>query len=670
MSRKYSHDSGLYGVALTGTAIVLSWAMHAPPNASGVIWPYACSPLFSGFGEMAWLVPISLGLVGAILVLEHCDHKIMRAMGLASFCYLILFSTMLQVGGIGIALSRLLYAATGTMREPIIYALLGVLTFAMSGLSLRRTTVRAASALWEARLPAIDFSPRVLFSASSEVVEEAVIVPMALPVRRVEPERPSSVARPVVRESHSTSIVSAYELPSLSLFNAPEARKIEPESKERVIVDCLASFKIGVTVTNRIAGSSITRYELLPNKGVAVDRITKRADDIALALAAQSVRIEAPIPGKAAVGIEVPNAVPSTIVIREVLAALPKRDGLHVALGKDIDGKSIIANLCDMPHLLVAGATGAGKSVCLNSIIASLLVSYTPDQLQLLMIDPKRVELTIYNGVPHLIREVITDCRLAVGALNEIAKEMDSRYQRFQDSGLRNITEFNQRFPGQKLPYLVVVIDELYDLMLIAKDKVETIIARLASLARATGIHLVVATQRPSVDVVTGLIKANIPSRIAFAVSAQVDSRTILDEGGAEKLLGRGDMLFAPIGAMKPQRLQGAFITGEEVHRLVGHWKRQSTPANIIDIEAVPIAVEEQNLHPLTLEAARYAIELGQASTAGMQAQFQIGHPSATRLMKSLEDLGVVGPANGKKPRTILMSATDLDSMRAKELAC
>jgi S-DNA-T family DNA segregation ATPase FtsK/SpoIIIE len=319
-----------------------------------------------------------------------------------------------------------------------------------------------------------------------------------------------------------------------------------------------------------------------------------------------------------------------------------------------------------MPHLLVAGATGSGKSVCLNGIIASLLFTATPDQVQMLLIDPKRVELTVYNGIPHLIKEVITDPRLAAGALYEMTREMDSRYERFAKASVRKIEEYNAKFPDEKLPFIVVVIDELADLMLIAPAKVEITICRLAQLARATGIHLVVATQRPSVDVITGIIKANIPSRIAFAVSSQVDSRTILDMVGAERLLGRGDMLFLPIDAPKPVRAQGALITGGEVSRLVDFWARQARPDNLLDVEFEPIEEDERSkrdVDPLCYEAARFIIESKFASTAQLQQRFSIGHPRAVRVMKQLEDVGVVGPHEGTKARQINIGLPELERM-------
>ena len=460
-----------------------------------------------------------------------------------------------------------------------------------------------------------------------------------------------------------------YRLPDLSLFDAPQAQIIDETTRTHVLEDTLASFGVGAKVTHIERGPSITRYELRPDRGVKISRISSLADDLALALAATSVRIEAPIPGKSAVGIEIPNATVSIVAIREILEALPHRGvvpPLNMALGKDITGRPVFGDLGKMPHLLVAGATGSGKSVCLNGIIASLLVSATPDQVQMLFIDPKRVELTVYNGIPHLIKDVITDPRLAAGALFEMTKEMDQRYERFAKAGVRKIEEYNAKYPEEKLPYVVIVIDELADLMMIAPAKVEQTIMRLAQLARATGIHLVVATQRPSVDVITGLIKANIPSRISFAVSSQVDSRTILDGGGAERLLGRGDMLFLPIDAPKPIRAQGALITGNEVNRLVEFWAAQARPDNLLDVDVVPIGDDDgagAKVDPLCYDAARFIIEANYASTAQLQSQFSIGHPRAVRVMKHLEDFGIVGVHEGTKPRRINASLADLETI-------
>ena len=470
----------------------------------------------------------------------------------------------------------------------------------------------------------------------------------------------------------------AYVLPDvMAIFDAPQAQKTDDASRAHVLEDTLASFGVGAKVTHIERGPSITRYELRPERGVKISRISSLADDLALALAATSVRIEAPIPGKSAVGIEIPNTIVSIVAIREILEHVPKGvPPLSMALGKDITGRPVFGDLAKMPHLLVAGATGAGKSVCLNCIIASLLVTATPDQLELLMIDPKRVELTVYNGIPHLKNEVITDPSMAAGALAMITREMDQRYERFAKAGVRKIEEYNAKFPTEKLPYIVVVIDELADLMLIAPAKVEMLIMRLAQLARATGIHLVVATQRPSVDVITGLIKANIPSRIAFAVSSQVDSRTILDMGGAERLLGRGDMLYLPIDAPKPVRAQGALVTNLEIERLVEFWKRQAKPDGTKAMEITPIREDDERggdrkVDELWYDAAKFLFdarlakgEAGVGSTAALQARFSIGHPRAVRLMRQLEEFGIVGPNEGTKPRNVLLeSPADLERL-------
>ncbi len=456
-----------------------------------------------------------------------------------------------------------------------------------------------------------------------------------------------------------------YKLPDLSLFDPPQAQIVDESARSHVLEDTLASFGVGAKVVHIERGPSVTRYELKPDRGVKISKIANLADDLALALAATSVRIEAPIPGKSAVGIEVPNKTVSIVSIREILEALPQRGQvppLWMALGKDVPGRAVFGDLSRMPHMLIAGATGSGKSVCLNSVIASLLVSATPDQVQILMIDPKRVELVMYNGIPHLIKEVITDPRMAAGALFEMTKEMEARYERFAKAGVRKIEEYNAKYPDEVLPYVVIVIDELADLMLIAPARVETTIMRLAQLARATGIHLIVATQRPSVDVITGLIKANIPSRIAFAVTSQVDSRTILDMVGAERLLGRGDMLYLPIDSPKPIRAQGAFISGGELQRLIHFWTKQSRPENLLDVDIQPISDEEKkDVDPLCLEAAKFIIESNYASTAALQSQFSIGHPRAVRIMRQLEDLKVVGPHEGTKPRRIHFGLDDLE---------
>lgn len=432
-----------------------------------------------------------------------------------------------------------------------------------------------------------------------------------------------------------------------------------------LLEETLASFGVKVKVTRVVQGPAITRYEVQPAPGVKVSKITSLADDIALSLAASDVRIEAPIPGKSAVGIEVPNKQISVVHLREVLetdefASSPSR--LSLALGKDITGSPVIADLGKMPHLLIAGATGSGKSVCINTIISSIVYKAKPDEVKLLLIDPKMVELTNYNGIPHLIAPVVTDPSKAAGALKWIVTEMECRYELFASSGVRDITRYNyivsKEDDKQILPFVVVIIDELSDLMMVAPGDVEDAICRLAQMARAAGIHLIVATQRPSVDVITGLIKANIPSRIAFAVSSQIDSRTILDMAGAEKLLGRGDMLYNPIGMNKPLRVQGCFLSDREVKNIVDFLKKQAVP-DYMEIPERSIQTKnkvEQPEDELFYQAAKVFLENGQASVSLLQRKLRIGYTRAARLMDLMEEKGVVGPYEGSKPREVLLS--------------
>jgi len=512
-------------------------------------------------------------------------------------------------------------------------------------------------------------TPQPAWQPAEDAAAMKTIEPLPAPATIEKPAAPKP-SRPVpARTDNADAPVrlapGGYRLPDFALFNPPEKKAYSETSAAKLLEDTLASFGVGVTVTHIERGPSVTRYELTPERGVKVSAIKALSDNIQLALAAQSVRIEAPIPGKAAVGVEVPNSAVSIVAIREILDYLPKGDNkLSIGFGKDITGRPIVADLGRMPHLLVAGATGAGKSVCLNVIIASLIATCTPDAVQLLLIDPKRVELIEYNGIPHLIRECIVDPKLAAGALYELTKEMDTRYERFARAGVRKIEEYNLENPDDRMPYIVVVIDELADLMLVAPTRVETSICRIAQLARATGIHLVVATQRPSVDVITGLIKANIPSRIAFAVSSQVDSRTILDMAGAERLLGRGDMLFLPMDAPKPVRVQGALVTSAEIERLCEFWRAQEDPENRIEFEVDEF--EEDGAGPsdeLAFDAAKIIVERQMASVALLQAELKVGHPRAVRLMKILEEYRVVGPSEGTKPRKILVGTGDVDTL-------
>ena len=465
----------------------------------------------------------------------------------------------------------------------------------------------------------------------------------------------------------------AYSLPDLSLldqFPAGKSRSgtVDPDEVARGLERTLASFGVDARVVRWETGPVVTRYELQPAPGVKVQKITSLQNDIALALAASSVRLEAPIPGKSAIGVELPNERPGLVHLREILVSEEFRAStspLTVAVGKAIAGAPVVADLVSMPHLLIAGATGAGKSVAINSMIASILFRSTPEHIRLLMIDPKRVELTNYNGIPHLLSPVVTGPREAAAKLRWAIQEMESRYETFAADGVRNIQVFNTQHPDRPLAYILIIIDELADLMMIAPADFEEIICRLAQMTRAVGIHLLIATQRPSVDVITGLIKANIPSRIAFSVTSQVDSRTILDHPGAEKLLGRGDMLFSPIGAVRPIRVQGAFISDAETERLVQFWRAQGEAAYVDDLVRAGVEAGEEGVGTDALlgDAARLIVRAGYASVSLLQRKMRIGYVRAARVVDQLEEKGIVGPPQGSNPREVLVGLDDLDRL-------
>lgn len=482
-----------------------------------------------------------------------------------------------------------------------------------------------------------------------------------------------------------TTEQKAYIFPPINLLTAPKAKVVkgmtDKSLKETAIKlqSTLESFGVHVTVTNISVGPAVTRYELQPEQGVKVSRITALADDIKLNLAASDVRIEAPIPGKAAVGIEVPNKENSIVTLREMLESKEFTEhpsDIAFAVGKDIGGMTIITDIAKMPHLLIAGATGSGKSVCINTLIMSILYKSNPSEVRLIMVDPKVVELNVYNGIPHLLIPVVTDPKKASAALNWAVMEMTERYQKFADVGVRDLKGYNDKVSEvaylndenyQKLPRIVIIIDELADLMMVAPGEVEDAICRLAQMARAAGLHLIIATQRPSVNVITGLIKANIPSRIAFAVSSAIDSRTIIDGSGAEKLLGKGDMLFFPSGYPKPVRIQGAYISDKEVSTVVEFIIKNNNEAKYSeDIkDKISNAKQGEAAYPggngddrddYFMEAGKFIIEKDKASIGMLQRVYKIGFNRAARIMDQLAEAGVVGPEEGTKPRKILMS--------------
>lgn len=487
-----------------------------------------------------------------------------------------------------------------------------------------------------------------------------------------------------------------YRFPSLDLLNRPEPSDVKSgddlQANSRILEETLSRFNIKVKVTEIEQGPVITRYEVLPAPGVKVNSISALQDDLALALKARSIRLIIPIPGKSAVGIEVPNSVKTTVSLREMIDSplfKARKASLPLVLGKDTSGKDMIADLSSMPHMLIAGATGSGKSVCVNSIVTGLLYFASPEDLKFVMIDPKMVELAVFNRIPHMLTPVVTDVRKAAATLNWVVNEMDNRYKLLATVGVRNIDGFNNRPMSEealaevegkedsenvipaKLPYIVVIVDELADLMMQQADKVEGAIARLAQLARAVGIHLILATQRPSVDVITGVIKANFPARVAFKVSSKVDSRTVLDANGADKLLGRGDMLFMKPGDEKPHRGQAPFVSDEEINAVVDFWANQGDPDYHPEIEKAQekkgaAAGGAQEKDELFDEAVAVILETGQASTSNLQRRMRLGYTRAARIIDQIEAEGLIGPAQGAKPREIYIGQEDTEPVESR----
>lgn len=497
---------------------------------------------------------------------------------------------------------------------------------------------------------------------------------------KTEEETKEDKTKEVLQLEHTITVEDEnYEFPPIDLMQQGDGRDLRGGKKSLAetanrLQRTLYSFGVSAKVEQVSVGPAITRYELKPAEGVRVSKIANLSDDIALNLAAESIRIEAPIPGKQAVGIEIPNKDKEVVHLRDIIDTDKFKDEksrLAFALGKDVGGEEIVTDIAKMPHVLIAGSTGSGKSVCINTLITSIIYKAKPSEVKLLMVDPKVVELSVYNGIPHLLIPVVTDPKKAAGALAWAVQEMVNRYSLFAEKGVRDIKGYNEVLEkeagGEKLPQIVIIIDELADLMMVAAKDVEDAICRLAQMARAAGMHLVIATQRPSVDVITGIIKANIPSRIAFAVSSQVDSRTILDSVGAEKLLGKGDMLFYPSGASKPTRIQGAFVSDKEVENIVEFLKSNGAVTYSEDIiekiekagntdKELDEAAEDDDTDPFLSEAIETVVETGQASTSFIQRRFKVGYARAGRIMDQMEQRGIISGYQGSKPREVLMS--------------
>ena len=471
-----------------------------------------------------------------------------------------------------------------------------------------------------------------------------------------------------------------YVFPDIELLTPPITAENDEEWLEEqtaLLDETLINFNVRARVVNVTQGPAVTRFEVYPEPGVKVNKVTNLIDDLKLSLAAQDMRMEAPIPGKHTIGIEIPNRKSKPVFLREVLeseAFQNHSSPLAVAMGLDISGQPVVTDLRKMPHGLIAGQTGSGKSVCINTMLVSLLYKATPQELKLMLIDPKMVELAPYNQIPHLVSPVITDVKAATAALKWAVEEMERRYELFVHAGVRDITKFNEHAEqaGQfanKLPYILIIIDELADLMMMSPADVEEAICRIAQKARACGIHLIVATQRPSVDVITGLIKANIPTRVAFSVSSQVDSRTIIDSGGAEKLLGRGDMLFAENGSSKTIRLQGTFVSDDEIDQVVQHVKREQQPNYLFEQEELLNRAQvTEETDELFFEACEFVVSQSSASTSSIQRRFRVGYNRAARLIEMMEQQGIISESRGSKPREVLISEDDLEYIQEKNI--
>ncbi|MBU0760011.1 MAG: DNA translocase FtsK [Candidatus Omnitrophica bacterium] len=710
---------GLFGLAVLFMASMLSYSPYdirfetSSPNLHirnyvGVAGAYGTWFIFKLMGYAGFLIPVLFFVWGVGLLAERLEQKpIFRFLGISLlFCSAsALFSltgsgdSVLAVergGVLGLVLSRVLFGYFGSLGGYIIAITLGILallvatdflivplvsflfartwnalgTLRKARLQKKAPVNRERTETWPRLRPALkmdktDRSEKKTESRGKSEKEEKPELP------RIILSTPKPRQKPVPKKAVRIEprVIGDYKLPTLDQLDTPppESERMLGEDLEAsagVLEDTLRDFGIETKVVNISKGPVITRYELQLAPGIKVNRITALSDDIALTMKAPTVRIVAPIPGKSAVGIEVPNQSSTLVFLREVLESSEfqkkaAKSKLTIALGKDISGKSVVADLGDMPHLLIAGTTGSGKTVCVNSLIMSMIFNATPDELKFIMVDPKMVELAIYNGLPHLLCPVVTDSKKASGALEWVVNEMEERYKMLAKAATRNIDAFNLK-SDDRLPYIVVIIDELADLMIVAQQEVENAITRLAQLSRAVGIHIILATQRPSVDVVTGVIKANFPARISFKVASKVDSRTVLDMNGADKLLGKGDMLFLDPGNAKPIRAQGTLLTDSEIERVVKVIKEQREPLyddEILEKQKKSVSgrggFEKDEFFD---EAVKMVLETGQASVSMLQRRLRLGYTRAARLIDAMEEEGIVGSFRGSKTREILVS--------------
>ncbi len=673
------------GILLVLAGLLSSWALGRGSQDGEVISWWA-DVLRDTLGAGAMLVPLFAGLTairafsgddGPILLFRHYAGGflfILATLGLLSF------GGSDAAGSIGMMFGDIARGALGNVASGLVLFAVGTVSvFLLADTDLmslerdvRRLLPRRASKPKPVVAAPITVSPP---KAAKKLAEPKAVQPVErvinIPKRAAKSESkakesPAGPAAPVTGDDGKP--LPLPDIRHLAYYETIAPNTADLEAKARAIEETLSSFKVEATVREINPGPSVTQFALEPGNGVKVRRITELQNDLALALAAQSIRVEAPIPGMARVGLEIPNPEIATVGLREVIespAFSKSKSKLPLPLGRDVNGRYVVGDLAKMPHLLIAGATGAGKSVCLNGIISTFLIKFRPDELRLLMIDPKMVELTMFNAVPHLQCPVVTEMDKVVGALRMVLKEMNRRYELFKKLGVRNIDGYRLRTADEpeyeKMPYMVVIIDELADLMMTTPDDVETLLARLTQMARATGIHLIIATQRPSVNVLTGLIKANVPARIAFAVSSMIDSRVVLDMPGAERLLGKGDMLYLPPDAAKPVRVQGAFID-DDVKAIVDHWHAVS-PIPQYDPEWMELEStnpergedEDAGEDPLMTQALDVVRSQGSASASMLQRRLRIGYNRAARLIEQMEDDGVIGPSDGIRGRTVLI---------------
>lgn len=698
----------------------LSWFTSHPnlytKNYAGIIGAYIGAVLFSLVGFSAYIVP-ALTVTWAIgKFLGKVPQKFYIKLFGTSVLFVALSAFLAMIGPaqdvvrvhrgglLGLFFADIFIRYFGQLGAYIVVITLGLLSILLATellilpifLSLARNTFGMLSRIFRKK-PAFLREVQVRREVRSQREAEAAKtqkpeVKITTEAIRPQPQKTIDIQKIIKKEEPkpvpikiAKRVIGDYKLPTLELLDSPpplEERKIKDDldANARILEETLSDFGIEVKVAAVERGPVITRYELEPAPGVKITKITGLSDDIALAMKAQSVRIVAPIPGKARVGVEVPNSTSALVYLKEILGTREFQNSqskLTLALGKDIAGEPVIADLGEMPHLLIAGTTGSGKTVCVNAIITSMLFNATSDELKFLMVDPKMVELAVFNGLPHLLCPVVTESNKVSGALNWVVNEMESRYRLFARLTVRNIEIFNEKkkageFNGQEdvpevLPYIVVIIDELADLMLIAAQEVENAITRLSQLSRAVGIHIILATQRPSVDVVTGVIKANFPARISFQVASKVDSRTVLDMNGADKLLGKGDMLFLKPGESKPIRAQGSLVSDREIERVVNFIKEQREPTYDEEI----LKAQEKKLHSRTFEkdemyeeAVRMVLETKQASVSMLQRRLGLGYTRAARLIDTMEADGIVGAYRGSKPREILIE--NMEDVKAK----